>query len=273
MTSTIQIAKYGTIDDLLFRGKNKSYGAYQLRQEYEHRLRRAFFLFMASLTSIAVMMSAYNYLSGNYIEVINGPIVDGSVYNPTILTKIDIDNPEVKLPAVAQDVNSIKLIPPRIVEEVLTTELNTTADILKSDAVISNVDNKGIDINIPSANPVLVGNGNELASSSVESSEAIDIAEIEPQFPGDLDKFLISRIEFPRICQELGFTKATVVVGFIVNEDGSVSNVRLEKSDPESFNAQALRAVRAMPKWIPGSNHGHKVKVNMSIPFNFVLDN
>ena len=95
MTSTIQIAKYGTIDDLLFRGRNKSYGAYQLRQEYEHRLRRAFFLFMAALSSIAIIVPAYNYLSGNYIHVDDGPIFDGGVYDPTILTALPDDLPKL----------------------------------------------------------------------------------------------------------------------------------------------------------------------------------
>lgn len=274
MTSTIQIAKYGTIDDLLFRGKNKSYGAYQLRQEYEHRLRRAFFLFMASLTSISVIVPVYNALMGNFIIVDEGSNPIGPVYNPNEFTEFEIEKPKVEIPKAAQDVKSIISVQPDIVANAPTADNKTTMDILDSDAAISSIDNQGTDIPKPSADPIVVAHISSQSSPLTVSDPNIvfDIVEEEPRFPGDLNKFLIPRMEFPPICQELGYTKEIVVVGFVVNEDGRISNIHLEKAGHESFNEQALKAVRSMPKWIPGSNNGHNVKVNMSIPFNFVLD-
>ena len=272
MTSTIQIAKYGTIDDLLFRGRNKSYGAYQLRQEYEHRLRRAFFLFMAALSSIAIIVPAYNYLSGNYIHVDDGPIFDGGVYDPTILKALPDDLPKLDAKANAQDVKSTMDVPPLIVEKVTPQDMETRDEIINDKSVISNIDNEGELITSPSADPVVVA-----PLSSPGSADAIfdpsvihDFAEVEPQFPGDLSKFLGDKAKFPEFESSQGVEKGYVLVGFVVNEDGTISDIKLLKADRENFNNQALKAVRAMPKWKPGSNDGHNVKVRLEIPFNFI---
>lgn len=274
MTSTIQIAKYGTIDDLLFRGKNKSYGAYQLRQEYEHRLRRAFFLFMASLSSIAVIMPAYNYLSGNYIDVHNGPIIGGVIHDPTVLTVIPDDIPQPEVKPNTLDVKSTMDVPPVIVDNPPAQDLKTRDDIIKDDGVISNIDNDGPLVSVPSADPVLVAQTTSKGSldPAFDPSVIHDVVQIEPEFPGDLSKFLADRADFPAFERSQGIEKGYVVVGFVVNEDGSVSNIKLLIADRENFNSQALKAVRAMPKWKPGSNDGHNVKVRMEIPFNFIED-
>ena len=95
MTSIIQIAQLGSLDDLLFRGKNKAYGAYQLRKEYEHRLRRAFTLFFTVLTSIVIIVPAYQKFMGNYIHVDGGVIDDVPIYNPT--TPMDMDTEKSKV--------------------------------------------------------------------------------------------------------------------------------------------------------------------------------
>ena len=182
MTSTIQIAKYGTIDDLLFRGRNKSYGAYQLRQEYEHRLRRAFFLFMAALSSIAIIVPAYNALMGNFIIVDEGSHPLGSVYNPSELTDIKIEEPKVEVSKVAQDVNSIALLPPRIVDEVSNQDVNSTEELLNTDAPISNVNNVGSDALKPSAEPLFVGEvvSPRGSAADFDPNQIFDIVENDP---------------------------------------------------------------------------------------------
>ena len=272
MTSTIQIAKYGTIDDLLFRGRNKSYGAYQLRQEYEHRLRRAFFLFMAALSSIAIIVPAYNYLSGNYIDVQNGPIIGGVIHDPTVLTAIPKELPKTEVKPNTLDVKSTMDVPPVIVDNPPKHDLKTRDDIIKDDGIISNIDNDGTDVITPSADPVVVGQVISTGSPDALFDPCIihEFAEVEPQFSGDLSKFLGDKAKFPEFESSQGVEKGYVLVGFVVNEDGTISDIKLLKADRENFNNQALKAVRAMPKWKPGSNDGHNVKVRLEIPFNFI---
>jgi len=270
MTTTIQIASYGTIDDLLFRGKNKAYGAYQLRKEYEHRLRRAVFLFFVSLTSVSFIILGYQKMVGNYIYFTDGTLLDGGVYTPTEFTEIKIEQPKQDIPVAAQDVKSIISTTPVIVKDVPPVDINSTEDLLRSDALISYQDNSGTTALTPSADPIIVGKVDEPVGNVYDPNQVFDIVTNDPEFPGDLPKFLGDHAKFPTVCEQLGYAKGLVIVGFVVNEDGRISNIHLEKADHESFNEQALKAVKAMPKWIPGSNNGHKVKVNMSIPFNFV---
>lgn len=275
MTTTMQIAQYGSLDDLLFRGKNKNYGAYELRQAYEHRLRRALILFFGSVLSIIIIAQSYERWIGNYIIVNTDPPIDGRIYDPTEMTNVVIDKPKIDLPQAQQDISTIMNVAPTIVDNPPATDDKTMKDILDSDLQSGVNDHTGTDIGQPSPDPVVAGSnlGTSDLANDFDPNTIYDIVTDDPQFPGDLSKFLSERAKFPPICEELGYTKGTVVVGFVVNEDGKISNIKLEKSDHESFNEQALKAVRAMPRWIPGSNNGHKVKVNMSIPFNFVLDN
>ena len=273
MTSTIQIAQWGSLDDLLFRGKNKAYGAYQLRKEYEHRLRRAFLLFFTILTSIVFIVPAYQKFMGNYINVVYCPIDDGVIYDQTVLTDIAIEKPKTEISTSAQDVNSIISVPPVIKDFVPNQDQNTTQDILVSDASIAAVYNDGSSLGAISPDPVVIGQTSlGSALGDPDPNTIYDIVTDEPQFPGDLQDYLGRKAAFPEFEKDMGITTGKVVVGFVVNEDGSLSNIHLELSDRENFNIQALRAIQSMPKWKPGSNYGHKVKVNVSIPFNFGLD-
>ena len=273
MTSTIQIAQLGSLDDLLFRGKNKAYGAYQLRKDYEHRLRRAFLLFFTALTSIVIIVPAYQKFMGNYIHVDGGVIDDGPIYNPTTPMDIDTEKPKVEQTPELQDLKSDQFVEPEIVASVPEQNSKTTDEIIKSDGLIAATNNDGPVSTIPSSNPVAAGNPSEgSALGDPDPNIVYDIVTDDPQFPGDLQAYLGRKAMFPEFEKDMGITKGQVVVGFVVNEDGSLSNIHLELADRENFNIQALRAIQSMPKWRPGSNNGHKVKVNVSIPFNFVLD-
>lgn len=273
MTSIIQIAQLGSLDDLLFRGKNKAYGAYQLRKEYEHRLRRAFMLFFTVLTSIVIIVPAYQKFMGNYIHVDGGVIDDGPIYNPTTPMDMDTEKSKVEQTPVLQDVKSDQFVEPEIVESVPEQDSKTTDEIIKGDGVIAANNNDGPVSTIPSSSTLLSGGLSEgSALADPDPSTIYDIVTDEPKFPGDLQDYLGRKAAFPEFEKDMGITKGQVVVGFVVNEDGSLSNIHLELSDRENFNIQALRAIQSMPRWKPGSNNGHKVKVNVSVPFNFVLD-
>ncbi len=273
MTTTIQITQRGSLDDLLFRAKNKAYGAYQLRKEYEHRLRRAFLLFFTVLTSIVILFPAYQKFMGNYIHVDGGVIDDGHIYNPTTPMDIDIEKSKVEQTPDLQDIKLDQFVEPEIVESVPEQDSKTTDEIIKSDGVIAADNYDGPVSTIPSSSPLAAGDPSEgSALAALDPNTIYDIVTDEPQFLGDLQDYLGRKAAFPEFEKDMGITKGQVVVGFVVNEDGSLSNIHLELPDRENFNIQALRAIQSMPKWKPGSNYRHKVKVNVSIPFNFVLD-
>ena len=100
-----------------------------------------------------------------------------------------------------------------------------------------------------------------------------DIAEQMPMFPGGdrkLMEYLASSIQYPPECKE-SCIQGRVIVTFVVERDGSISQAKVAKSLDPLLDAEALRVVKAMPKWIPGRQAGVTVAVKYVIPVTFRL--
>jgi TonB family protein len=105
---------------------------------------------------------------------------------------------------------------------------------------------------------------------SVENVKVYSFVEKMPVFPGDtVEKYVQQNVHFP----EGGRKEGAVWVKFIVNPDGSVSDVEVSKTMGKDYDAEALRVVRAMPKWEPGTQGGTPVKVWMRVPVKFKQKN
>ena len=94
-----------------------------------------------------------------------------------------------------------------------------------------------------------------------------------PEFPGGMPammEFLQTNIKYPKdaIKQNVG---GRVMVMFVVETDGSLSNVRVARKVFPSLDAEAVRVVKAMPKWKPGKEKGRAVRVNFTMPIVFSL--
>ena len=111
---------------------------------------------------------------------------------------------------------------------------------------------------------------NESESNKIFNGDDVDQ---QPSFPGGtnaLNTFILSNLKYPVWAQEKGI-QGRVVVKFIVEKDGSISNVEVDRSVSTSLDNEAMRVVKAMPKWIPGQINGKAVKVECSHPFVFQL--
>jgi len=100
-----------------------------------------------------------------------------------------------------------------------------------------------------------------------------DIVEQMPSFPGGdrkLMEYLASSIQYPLECKE-SCIQGRVIVTFVVERDGSISHAKVAKSLDPRLDAEALRVVNAMPKWIPGRQNGVTVAVKYTIPVTFRL--
>ena len=94
-----------------------------------------------------------------------------------------------------------------------------------------------------------------------------------PEFPGGMSamiEFLQTNIKYPQdaIKQDVG---GRVMVMFVVETDGSLSNVRVARNVFPSLDAEAVRVVKSMPKWKPGKQKGKVVRVNYSLPVTFAI--
>ena len=100
-----------------------------------------------------------------------------------------------------------------------------------------------------------------------------DLFEIEPEFPGGEAariKFLEENVKYPKNAKRRK-VEGTVIVGFVVEKDGSISNVKIISGQHASLQAEALRVAQLMPKWRPGVQNGKLVTAKYNMPITFHL--
>ena len=103
--------------------------------------------------------------------------------------------------------------------------------------------------------------------------EAFDVVEQMPEYPGglpELMKYISMNVHYPEAAMKTG-TQGRVVVQFIIEEDGTVSDARVVQRVSDELDAEALRVVNAMPKWTPGRQNGQPVRVKYTMPVTFRL--
>ena len=99
------------------------------------------------------------------------------------------------------------------------------------------------------------------------------VVEQMPAFPGGdaaLMKYLSENIKYPKAAEKAG-EQGRVVVNFIVEKDGAISNVNVVRSVTPTLDAEAVRVIKAMPKWVPGKQDGQSVRVKYNVPVSFRL--
>ena len=106
-----------------------------------------------------------------------------------------------------------------------------------------------------------------------EEMTIFQVVENDPEFPGGVEamyKYLAQSIKYPQLARENSIT-GRVYVTFVVEKDGSVSGVKVLRDIGGGCGAEAVRVVKAMPKWTPGKQRGKAVRVQYNLPVNFTL--
>ncbi len=113
----------------------------------------------------------------------------------------------------------------------------------------------------------------EIEEEEIVEAEIFTIVEEMPDFPGGMAKlaeYLAKNIKYPQMARESGI-QGRVFVNFVVEPDGSVSNVNVMRSLGGGCDEEAMRVVKSMPKWKPGKQRGKAVRVSYILPVNFKL--
>lgn len=139
-------------------------------------------------------------------------------------------------------------------------------------------DNKPVDTNIPFINDL-----DEFPDDIIEPISPIDelptttpplkFSEIMPKFPGEdgaFNQFLYENLKYPEVCINLRI-EGTVLVEFVVEKDGSLTQIKVKNSVYPDLDEEAIRVLKISPKWIPGENLGKKVRVSYTLPIKFHL--
>lgn len=114
----------------------------------------------------------------------------------------------------------------------------------------------------------------DIKIKKVDNDSIYQIVEQMPEFPGGIGKlatYIFENIKYPEAAKEKGVS-GRVFISFVIEKDGAVSNVEVARGIGKECDDEAVRVVKAMPKWKPGLMKGKPVRVNYMLPVNFKLD-
>ncbi len=275
------MAKIDLIDngwvDLVFEGKNHAYGAYQLRKETGKRNMKALLVMFIIGAAIAAFVAIKGVVENAMKQDV---AIEADVELTQLAEKKEAkvekkEQPKLEKVEVEKVKSSVKFVPPVIKkdDEVKPEEeLKSQDELNKTNTAIGAFDVKGND---EAAGEVL--KAKEVIAQpeppKEEETKVFDVVEQMPSFPGGpsaLFEYLSKNIKYPVVAEENGI-QGRVIVTFVVERDGSITDVRVVKSVDPSLDKEAQRVVKSMPRWIPGKQNGSAVRVKYTVPVTFRL--
>lgn len=263
--------------DIIFDGKNKQYGAYDLRKTYNRRLTKALIITagVAALIFLAtVLVGQFQKKAKDTLDVLDTQMAEIKKDAPP--PPVVPPPPPPKAPP-PPEINQVKFTPPKIVkdEEVKPEE---KIEEIKDDQVISTKtvesDNKDAVVAAPVEEK---GTGVVEAPPKKEEDEdkIFTKVENEAEFPGGdaaWRRYLEKNLD-PNAPVENGAPEGTykVTVQFIVSKDGSISDVKALTSHGYGMEEEAIKIIKKGPKWTPALQNGRNVNAYRSQPITFVV--
>lgn len=264
--------------DLVFEGRNKAYGAYRLRKSTTKRNVLAMVAVVLLLIVAFIILTVKNFVDEQRAKVAMTQVAELTNYDqPKKKAEVKQKKVEVEPERVVERVkSSIKFTAPVIKkdEEVKPDEeLKTQDELMSTKTAIGTFDVKGND----DANGEILKAKQVIAEPEPpkheEENKVFDIVEQQPLFPGGpaaLMKYLSENTKYPVVAQENG-VQGRVTVQFVVEKDGSISDVHVLRGVDPSLDKEAVRVVKSMPRWTPGKQNGITVRVNYRVPVLFRL--
>ncbi len=264
--------------EMVFEGRNKEYGAYRLRKNAGKRnLYSLITIFIAAL-AIWGGISLVKFVESRTKTVAQTSVAELSALN------------QPKKKAEVKQQQKVKLEQPETVVERVKSSVKFTAPVIKKDDEVKPEDELKTQDELMSTKTAIGAldvKGNDDANGEVlkikeavaqpepkpEVEKVFDVVEQMPSFPGGpsaLMEWLSNNVKYPVVAQENG-VQGRVVVSFVVERDGSITDVKVVRGVDPSLDKEASRVVRAMPRWIPGKQNGSAVRVKYNVPVAFRL--
>ena len=262
--------------DIIFEGKNKDYGAYTLRSDSPKRHSVAFIVVAAA--------AVLTILSASLINTYNQNKRKEKITDVVQMSDISMKNAEVpkeniekryEAPPPVELKSTIKFTAPVIMDDNKVNENNqiTSQDELvgakveiSTTTVIGTDEQFGKNIADLEKDKLVVG-------EKAPDEEVHIVVEQPPSFPGGdaaLMEYLNNNISYPAIAVDMNI-QGKVTCSFVVGKDGSIQDVRVERSVDGSLDKEAVRVIKSMPRWIPGKQGGNAVTVKYYLPVTFRL--
>ena len=263
---------YATLDDIVFEGRNHEYGAYLLRRNYHQNLWRGTLLSISVFMLLLCIPLVKNLLFPPVVQI------PAPVKPATKITIIDVVLPEEKItpPVQPQQVEQQQVKTTQQTEYVIKEKLTKPSTILTQEEMgktnIGTTTQEGLEgvkppVDLP-AGPATTG-----GTTLPEPPPVFVAAEVMPEFPGGyaaLQKYLMKNLEYPALARRNN-VEGTVILAFVVNTVGEISDIQVIKSLGAGTDEEAKRVIKAMPRWSPGKNNGVAVNVKFVVPVRFAI--
>jgi len=256
--------------DVIFNGRNKAYGAYELRQQNPRNTNKAliigitFFVVLISAKTIINVIEGYIPKAPEKVKMTDVKLLPPPPVDPA--KKPPPPPPEPPKPRV----NQVKFPPPVVKPDNEAKEPPPTVAELKVADPGQTTQKGDPSADVPIDGPV--GNGDKVTEA--DPNQIFNAVENEPEFRnGGLPGFyayLGKAIHYPSVDKENN-VQGKVLVTFVVEKDGSLTDVKALRGPDESLQDEAVRAVKASPKWKPGIQNGRPVRVQYTVPVSFTL--
>ncbi len=269
--------------DMVFAGKNKEYGAYQLRKGTSGRNIKSLLILVIAAALVGGFL-AWKVIEQKQAEEQQAYMEAMELARLQKQAEKEKKKPEKVQPKVEMKKEipvareTQKFTAPVIKKDELVKEENQVKQMDKLDEKVAvGTENKeGTKSRLAEAvrSDIAVAAPPPPPAPKPEvSNKVFDVVEEMPHFPGGpaaLQAFLSSNTKYPVVAQENG-VQGRVIVSFVVERDGSITDVRVVRSVDPSLDREASRVVRSMPRWSPGKQNGSTVRVKYTVPVVFRL--
>lgn len=255
------------LDELVFENRNKAYGAYVLRSNYNQNLKRSF-LFTFLIPTVLILVSIiFNHLKGN--EVLEKPLekdIDSLVIFVYEAPKKELLN----------EIEKAFTKPTKVVgnngnyqikrnHETKPLVFDSFANTTIIDGPIGPVTNPEVTIGS--------GNINKLGRNN-EEGNVFDGTNVElmPEFNGDLYEYLNNELHYPNFALQNNVA-GKVLLSFVIDKNGEIGEIEVLRKVGFGCDEEAVRVIKQMPKWKPGEQNKRKVNVRMMLPIVFEVTN
>ncbi len=267
--------------DMMFENRNKEYGAYVLRRQTGRRNVISMIAVLLLFAAVMIFMIAKNaYEAYQKEHAVMDQVTELSALTQQKKKEAKVERKEIPVRQEQQQVvekvkSSVKFTAPVIKkdDEVKPEdELKSQDEIMNSKVAVGALNVVGNDESgeVLKAKEVIA---TEPVKPKEEENKVFDVVEQMPSYPGGMGalmQYLSSHIKYPVIAEENGI-QGRVICTFVVERDGSITDVKIAKSVDPSLDKEAMRVVSSMPKWIPGKQNGSAVRVKYTLPVTFRL--
>ena len=269
--------------EMVFAGKNKEYGAYQLRKGTSGRNIKALLILVIAAALVGGFLAwkvieqkqaeeQQAYMEAMELANLQKQAKKEEKKKEQVKPKIE---PKKEIP-VARETQ--KFTAPVIKKDELVKEENQVKQMDKLDdkVAVGSEDKEGVKdrtVEAVRSEIAVAAPPPPPAPKPEVATKVFDVVEEMPSFPGGnaaLMSYLNSNTKYPVVAQENG-VQGRVIISFVVERDGSISDVKVARSVDPSLDREAQRVVKSMPRWTPGKQNGQTVRVKYTVPVVFRL--